>query len=108
MICPCCGHSMPDPVLEELEDVPLSPVRRTIIRALARAYPENVPADVLIGRVYGASRPAHARRALYVHIHTLRHILRAYGWTIPRVPHRPGSGGEVVYRLEPIGRAGGK
>jgi hypothetical protein len=101
--CPCCGQPMNagKAPIDALEAAPLSAVKRTIVRRLAKAYPRSVSADALIDEIYRGSRePENARTALNVQISRLRDKLPLYGWTIPRAPD--GKGNLAVYKLEPL------
>lgn len=101
-ICPCCGnYIIARAPIEALEAAPLSAVRKTIVSRLARSWPRAVSAEDLLMDIYSGSRePEHARMALTVQMANLRHILRPYGWTIPRAPG--GKGNIAHYKLEPL------
>lgn len=70
------------------------PQRRTVLAALAVDAGRPVAVDVVIRRVWGASPPEEARRALYAHIARIR-----------RVCEQTGGAGEDPLRL--VRRSGG-
>lgn len=101
--CPCCGQPMNagKAPIDALEEAPLSAVKRTIVRRLAKAYPRSVSAEALIEEIYsGAREPEKARNILSIQLNRLRRDLSQYGWTIPRAPG--GKGNLAVYKLEPL------
>ncbi|WP_309086411.1 helix-turn-helix domain-containing protein [Chelativorans sp.] len=101
--CPCCGQPINAgrAPIEALDAAPLATVPRTIVNALAEAYPRSVPAEFLIERIYsGSHEPENARTALNVQLSRLRDKLALYGWTIPRGP--TGRGNRASYKLEPL------
>lgn len=85
----------------DLLTVPLSIVRRTIVKRLIKSHPRPVSSDDLIDTVYSNVRdggPMNPRSTLIVHMTYLRRALKQHGWTIPRAK----SGVTALYRLEPL------
>lgn len=102
-LCPCCGQEVETgktPV-DALRDAQMGSVPRTIITALAEAYPRAVGAEHLIERVYqGDNEPAWARSGISVQIYRIRKKIEPFGWTVTK--GRPGRGNTSRYKLEPL------
>lgn len=99
-ICPCCNRPMEasKAPLDALAAAPIWGQQRTILDALAEAYPRFVQTSFIIDRLYGDDPnggPICADNIIANRVVHLRRKLAAYGWTIPQYTIG-------CYRLEPI------
>ena len=98
--CPCChqpieGVRMP---VEALSSTRLLKRQRTIVAALAQAYPHPVEIADLVDATYGADPdggPDLADKAVRSAIAHIRQRLKEHGWAVSK-------GSRRRYRLEPI------
>ena len=96
--CPHCGSRIDKVGIDKLANIRLSPVRRTILNGLVRAYPGGLSNDQIRKLVGGSREPLYAEEAVRVHIRHLRVKLEPFGWKIPLLTTRPK---QKPYRLEP-------
>lgn len=89
--CPCCGQSMGS-VLDPTK-IPMSPVRKTIVKALPGTIEDIAEA------VYGtrANTPTEQYQSLRVMLVNVRKLLEPHGWTINN--DRSGRGNSKTYHL---------
>ena len=96
--CPHCGSRSDKVGIDQLANIRLSIVRRTILNGLVRAYPGGLSNDEVRKLVWGSREPLYAEEAVRVHIRHLRVKLEPFGWKIPTLTTRPK---QKPYRLEP-------
>lgn len=96
--CPHCGSRIDRIGIDQLANIRLSIVRRTILNGLVRAYPGGLSNDEVRKLVWGSREPLYAEEAVRVHIRHLRVKLEPFGWKIPTLTTRPK---QKPYRLEP-------
>ena len=98
--CPHCGSRIDKVGIDQLANIRLSIVRRTILNGLVRAYPGGLSNDEVRKLIWSGSRePLYAEKAVRVHIRHLRIKLEPFGWKIPTLTTRPK---QKPYRLEPL------
>lgn len=76
---------MSDHPAADLVSPTIKGIRRTIVNELCAAYPRSVPIERLISTVYGKRAPSNPKRAMFVHVCTLRDKVLRFGWEIPPV-----------------------
>lgn len=97
--CPCCGQPMTVSKPDELAQLPMSIMQRTILRRLIKAYPDSVGTDTMQDHVYSGvgDPPLSASNIMAIQMKRLRGILNRHGWTVPT--ERGGRGNHGRYRL---------
>lgn len=99
MKCPCCGKEMAIFEKEQLRYLPMSIVRKSILRLLCE-HVEGLNMEQILRHIYSKRRPKTACSTLRNLISTMRPMLEPYGWTIPRAYCEEGRPG--IYRLERV------
>lgn len=89
--CPCCGAPM-GPITDPTQ-IPMSPVRQTIVKAMPATI-EQLASAVYGSRSGAAADQYHSLRMTITH---LRKLLAPHGWTIDST--LPGRGNSKTYRL---------
>lgn len=105
--CPCCGQDVNDtgkPFYLAWMDG-LRNQDRILLKAIISAYPDGLPVETLIEKVYGGrpdGGPDTARNVVFCRLTHIRKVLLGSGWHLPRAHEWHGR-----YRLERTGGAPG-
>lgn len=97
--CPCCGKPMEVDKPDNLAELPMSIMQKTILKRLIKAYPDSVGTDAMQDHVYSGvgNPPLSATNIMAIQMKRLRGLLNRHGWTIPA--ERGGRGNHGRYRL---------
>lgn len=101
LCCPTCGHEIEQVPAKALREVPMPHQERTILDALAQAYPRPTTLEHLAHCLYGDRAdggPDTGYQVVRTRISHLRKVLSALGWSISKY----GYGSSGRYRLEKI------